>query len=74
MLSEIEQLKKELADFKKATCNNADQVIEVKKIVTCKPVIKKLFQNTEDQTKLSKKGKMDDHISDLDDLFMDSLF
>ena len=74
MLSEIEQLKKELADLKKATCNNADQVIEVKKIVTCKPVIKKLFQNTEDQTKLSKKGKMDDHISDLDDLFMNSLF
>ena len=73
-LAEIERLKKELADLKKA-CNleNAPIAVEVKKIVMSQP--KKIFKDDNSPSKSeslshSKKGKMNDHISSLDDLFM----
>ena len=59
MLTEIEQLKKELADLKQAT--KVEQAVLPKKMFKSKEVV-------------SKKGKMDNHISSLDDLFMKSLF
>ena len=59
MLTEIEQLKKELADLQKA--KKVEQAVLPKKMFKTKVVV-------------SKKGKMDDHISSLDDLFMKSLF
>ena len=65
MLTEIEQLKKELADFKRL------QKLNKRSYVVQSTVTKKMFKSKEF---VSKKGKMDDHISSLDDLFMKSLF
>ena len=70
-IAEIERLKKELADLKKA-CNVTTASVQVKQTP------KKIFKDENPPSKSesiaqSKKGKMDKQISKLDDLFM-SLF
>ena len=71
-IAEIERLKKELADLKKA-CNVESDQVEVKQTP------KKIFKDDKQPSKSEShtqptKGKMDKRISSLDDIFMNSLF